>query len=106
MAADPILAAPATVQDYMGQPQHVADAVVRYGAAPSQVAELFLPKAAGPHAVVVLLHGGCFLKEFEGLAQTSAIAADLAGRGYAVWNVDYRKLGEPGAGYPGTFQDV
>jgi acetyl esterase/lipase len=106
MAADPSLAATATVQDYMTQPRHAPDAVVRYGPAPAQVAELFLPKDKGPHPVVVLLHGGCFLKEFEGLAQTSAIAADLAGRGYAVWNVDYRKLGETGAGYPGTFQDV
>src|SRR5258708_37053739 len=70
------------------------------------MAELFLPKGKGPHPVVVLLHGGCFLKEFEGFPQTSSLAADLAGRGYAVWNVEYRKLGEPGAGYPGTFQDV
>src|SRR5689334_8199568 len=107
MAADPSLAATASVQDYMAQPRHAPAAVVRYGPEPSQVAELFLPKGRPtPLPVVVLLHGGCFLKEFEGLAQTSAIAADLAGRGYAVWNVDYRKLGEPGAGYPGTFQDV
>jgi acetyl esterase/lipase len=55
---------------------------------------------------VVLLHGGCFLQQYEGFPQTSALAADLAGRGYAVWNVEYRKLGEAGAGYPGTFQDV
>jgi acetyl esterase/lipase len=106
MAASPTFAATASVQDYMGQPRRAPDAVIRYGAAPAQVVELFLPKAKGPHPVIVLLHGGCFLKEFEGLAQASAIAADLAERGYAVWNVDYRKLGEAGAGYPGTFQDV
>ena len=106
MAADPSPAATLSVQDYMAQPRHAPDAVIHYGPAPAQVAELFLPKSKGPHPVVVLLHGGCFLKAFEGLAQTSAIAADLAGRGYAVWNVDYRKLGEPGAGYPGTFEDV
>jgi acetyl esterase/lipase len=55
---------------------------------------------------VVLIHGGCYLAEYEGLPQTSGIAADLARRGYAVWNVEYRKLGEVGAGYPGTFLDV
>src|SRR6201996_9193937 len=99
-------AEPASLDDYMRQPRHAADAEVHYGPAPSQVAELFLPKAKGPHPVVVLLHGGCFLKQYEGFPQTSAIAADLAGRGYAVWNVEYRKLGEAGAGYPGTFQDV
>jgi acetyl esterase/lipase len=99
-------AEPATLDQYMRQARRPADEVVHYGSAPSQVAELFLPKAKGPHPVVVLFHGGCFLKRYEGFAQTSALAADLAGRGYAVWNVEYRKLGEAGAGYPGTFQDV
>ncbi|THD80695.1 MAG: alpha/beta hydrolase [Phenylobacterium sp.] len=106
MSAGGAMADPASVEAYMGQPRKTPDAVVRYGPAPAQVAELFLPKGKGPHPVVVLLHGGCFLKEYEGLAQTSGIAADLAQRGYAVWNLDYRKLGEAGAGYPGTFQDV
>jgi acetyl esterase/lipase len=99
-------AEPASLDDYMKQARRQPDATVHYGPAPSQMAELFLPKGKATHPVVVLLHGGCFLKELEGFPQTSALAADLAGRGYAVWNVEYRKLGEPGAGYPGTFQDV
>jgi len=106
MAATAAMAEPASLDDYMRQPRHAPDQVVHYGPAPSQVAELFLPKGKGPHPVVVLFHGGCFLKAYEGFAQTSAVAADLAGRGYAVWNVEYRKLGEAGAGYPGTFLDA
>jgi acetyl esterase/lipase len=106
MAASAAAAQPASLDDYMKQARRPPAQSVHYGPAPAQVAELFLPRARGPHPVVVLLHGGCFLKQYEGFAQTSAIAADLAGRGYAVWNVEYRKLGEPGAGYPGTFQDV
>ena len=98
--------APSSLEDYMRQPRHAPDATEPYGAAPSQIAELFLPKTKAPHPVIVLLHGGCFLKQYEGFAQTSALAADLAGRGYAVLNIEYRKLGEPGAGYPGTFIDV
>ncbi len=90
----------------MGQPQVKADARIAYGPAPAQVVDLFLPKGRGPHPVVVLIHGGCYLAEYQGLAQTSGIAADLAGRGYAVWNVEYRELGEAGAGYPGTCLDV
>lgn len=99
-------AEPASVQAYMDQPAAKADVRIAYGAAPAQVAELFLPRERGPHPVVALIHGGCYLAEFEGLAQTSGLAADLARRGYAVWNVEYRKLGEAGAGYPGTFLDV
>ena len=107
LGASMAAAEPASLDDYMKQPRHAPDQTVHYGPAPSQVAELFLPKAKpSPYPVVVLLHGGCFLKQYEGFQQTSALAADLAGRGYAVWNVEYRKLGEAGAGYPGTFQDV
>ena len=106
VAAGAACAEPASVADYMGQPQVKPDARIVYGAAPAQVVDLFLPKGRGPHPVVVLLHGGCFEAKYEGLAQTSGIAADLARRGYAAWNVEYRKLGEGGAGYPGTFLDV
>ncbi len=106
LGATMAVAEPASLDDYMKQTRHSADATVHYGPANSQVAELFLPKTKGPHPIVVLLHGGCFLNQYEGFAQTSGLASDLAGRGYAVWNVEYRKLGEAGAGYPGTFQDV
>ncbi|HLZ74648.1 alpha/beta hydrolase [Phenylobacterium sp.] len=106
LGASMAVAEPASLDQYMQQTRRAPDAAVHYGPAPSQVAELFLPKTKGPHPVVILLHGGCFLKQYEGFAQTSTLAADLAGRGYAVWNLEYRKLGEPGAGYPGTFQDV
>ncbi|HEY8571215.1 alpha/beta hydrolase [Phenylobacterium sp.] len=99
-------AEPAPLKAYMEQARVQPSARIAYGQAPSQVVELFLPKGRGPHPVVVLLHGGCFLKQFEGLPQTSGIAADLARRGMAVWNVEYRRLPEPGAGYPGTFEDV
>ncbi|PZQ64852.1 MAG: alpha/beta hydrolase [Phenylobacterium zucineum] len=105
--ASPAMAEPATVQAYMAQPQVQPDARIAYGAAPAQVVELFLPRGgARPYPVVVMLHGGCYLAEYQGLTQTSGIAADLAARGYAVWNVEYRKLGEDGAGFPGTYLDV
>ena len=99
-------AAPAPLAAYLGQPRQAPDATVHYGEAPAQIVEVFLPKGKGPHPIVVLLHGGCYQAELQGLAQTSAIARDLADHGLAVWNVEYRKLGEAGAGYPGTFQDV
>lgn len=100
------MAGPAPVSAYMALPRAEPAARIAYGPAPSQVVELFRPEGEGPHPVVLLFHGGCYLQEYEGLPQTSAIAADLAQRGLAVWNVEYRKLGEDGGGYPGTFRDV
>ncbi|WP_411288372.1 alpha/beta hydrolase family protein [Phenylobacterium sp.] len=105
-AASVASAEPAPLSAYMDQPRQAPDAVIAYGEAPSQVVELFLPKGRGTHPVVVLLHGGCYRQQLQGLPQTGGIARDLARRGFAVWNVEYRRLGEPGAGYPGTFHDV
>lgn len=92
--------------DYMALPQRPPSARVSYGPSRSQVVEVFLPRGKGPFPVAVMLHGGCWRSQFQGLRQTSGIAADLARRGVAVWNIDYRGVDEPGGGYPGTFQDV
>jgi acetyl esterase/lipase len=41
-----------------------------------------------------------------GRDEMTPLAHDLATRGFAVWNLEYRRLGSPGGGWPGTFQDV
>lgn len=76
----------------------------RYGPAPSQIGDLHLPKARHP-PVVVLLHGG-FWRLPYGYDQMTPLAEDLVQRGYAAWNLEYRRLGEPGGGWPNTFMDV
>ena len=77
---------------------------VRYGQSDSQSGDLHLP-AKGEPAVVCLLHGG-FWKMPYGRDQMTALADDLAARDYAVWNIGYRRVGEPGGGWPGTMQDA
>ena len=83
--------------------------VHRYGDDPSQVAELHLPRRRpGPHPVAVVLHGGYWQTRFGKLV-CRPLAADLAGRGWAAWNLEYRRLGEGrggGGGWPMTFADV
>jgi len=76
-----------------------------YGPAPSQFGELWLPPPGGKAPVVVLIHGGCWLDSY-GLDLMHPLAADLRAQGVAVWNIEYRRLGEAGGGYPGTFADV
>src|SRR5579863_1950181 len=76
----------------------------RYGPAASQVGDLHLPKAKLP-PVICLLHGG-FWRLPYGYDQMTPLAEDLTRRGYAAWNLEYRRLGEPGGGWPGTLKDV
>jgi acetyl esterase/lipase len=67
---------------------------VRYGDHPEQVAHLRLPAAgASSVPVVVLLHGG-FWRAKWALDLMDALAIDLARRGYASWNVEYRRANE------------
>lgn len=80
--------------------------VVHYGPAEQQKGELFVPAGKGPHPVAVLVHGGCWLAKLPGPELMEPVAADLQHRGYAVWNIGYRRLGHDGGGYPGTFLDV
>lgn len=55
--------------------------------------------------MVVLLHGGFWHRPW-GLDLMSGVARDLAGAGLAVWNLEYRRVGEPGGGWPGTFDEI
>ena len=80
----------------------------RYGPDPSQVADLHLPRGAGPHPVAVVLHGGHWRTGFGRLV-TRPVALDLAAHGVATWNLEYRRLGSGrggGGGWPATFDDV
>ncbi len=70
-----------------------------YGDDPSQYGVLY-----GEGPVAVLLHGGFWKAEY-GLELMDALCEDLARRGWAAWNVEYRRLGN-GGGVPETLDDV
>jgi acetyl esterase/lipase len=76
-----------------------------YGPAPQQWGELFVPQGRGPFAVVVLLHGGCWRAQYD-LAYMRHAAAAVRDAGLAVWLPEFRRIGDPGGGWPGTFQDA
>ncbi len=76
-----------------------------YGTEFLQFGELYLPDGPGPHPVAILLHGG-FWRAAYGLALMTDLAKDLAQHGIAAWNIEYRRVGDPGGGWPGTLQDV
>ncbi|MFF0522339.1 alpha/beta hydrolase fold domain-containing protein [Actinomadura nitritigenes] len=78
---------------------------LRYGEAPDQFGQLWPGSGDGPHPLLVLLHGG-YWRDRYGLDVMNAMAADLSGAGFAVWNLEYRRVGSVGGGWPGTFGDV
>src|SRR3954468_6251015 len=70
-----------------------------YGEDLSQFGEL-----AGEGPVAVLIHGGFWRDRYD-LTLMAPLAADLAARGWAAWNIEYRRLGS-GGGVPETLDDV
>ncbi len=75
-----------------------------YGSHRSQHAELRLPRGIDLPPVVVLIHGGSWRARY-GRVVMRGLAGDLLRRGWATWNIEYRRLGD-GGGWPETFQDV
>ncbi|TYL50092.1 alpha/beta hydrolase [Nocardioides sp. BGMRC 2183] len=74
-----------------------------YGADPSQYGELSVPEGT-PYGVVVVIHGGFWKAEY-GIEYGRPVAAALCERGWTVWNVEYRRVGN-GGGVPATLDDV
>lgn len=76
-----------------------------YGPEYLQYGELYLPGEPGPYPAIILIHGGYWRARY-GLDLMTDLAVDLAARGYAAWNIEYRRVGDPGGGWPGTLLDV
>jgi acetyl esterase/lipase len=78
---------------------------IPYGADPNQFGELRLPGGPGPHPVVAFLHGGFWRSRFD-LSHANAHCEALTRNGIATWNIEYRRMGQPGGGWPGTAEDA
>lgn len=85
--------------------QPAADARLPYGTDPLQFGDLRLPPGPGPHPVAVFIHGGCWMAEYD-IAHSSKLTAALARHGIASWSLEFRRVGNDGGGWPGTFADV
>lgn len=105
----PVMAEPSklmTWDDLSALPRPVASHTIRWGEGVTDVVDLWLPEGAGPHPVVVMVHGGCWQKSIADKNLMDWMADGLRQQGWAVWNIEYRGVDEPGGGYPGTFLDA
>ncbi len=81
------------------------DSRLNYGDDPLQFGDLRLPPGPGPHPVAVFIHGGCWLSQYD-IQHSSKLTAALARSGIATWSLEYRRVGDEGGGWPGTFLDI
>ncbi|MDQ6739312.1 MAG: alpha/beta hydrolase [Actinomycetota bacterium] len=92
-------------RDILSIPPPPAGVRLRYGAGQFQFGDLRLPSSSGPYPVVVSVHGGFWRERFD-LEYMGHACAALTDLGVATWNIEYRRIGNPGGGWPGTFHDV
>jgi acetyl esterase/lipase len=92
--------------EVLRRPAPPPDVTLRYGDGPDHVIDLRLPP--GPRArrpLVVVVHGGFWRARYD-RTHTGPQASALAALGYVVAVPEYRRVGQPGGGWPGTFDDT
>ncbi|MBT8145878.1 MAG: alpha/beta hydrolase [Gammaproteobacteria bacterium] len=85
-------------------PYRDSDHRISYGPDALQFGQLWLPDGDS-RGLLVFIHGGCWLNQY-GIDHAQAVSTALAQAGYAVWALEYRRTGDSGGGWPGTFEDV
>ena len=92
--------------DVLNLPFRSEDELHLYGDDPFQFARLWLPENENSVSkIIVFIHGGCWLNEFD-MTHTFPLATALSQAGYAVWSLEYRRTGDIGGGWPGSFEDI
>ncbi len=100
--------------EVLSRPSRAPDAVLSYGDDADGVADVRLPatrhsRARAPSApalpLILLLHGG-YWRVAHDRVYLGPLADALADSGFVVCTPEYRRVGQVGGGWPGTFADV
>lgn len=91
--------------DILQLPPPPADARIPYGSDGNQFGEIRVPKGKGPFPLVMNIHGGFWRAAYD-LSHAGHLCAALTDKGLITWNLEYRRVGNPGGGWPGTFEDI
>jgi acetyl esterase/lipase len=95
--------------DILNLPPPPADVRLAYGSDPNQFLDLRLPtsqeKIKPPYPLVANIHGGFWRAKYN-LDHAGHLCAALTARGLATANLEYRRVGNNGGGWPGTFSDL
>jgi acetyl esterase/lipase len=99
-----------SAEDILSKPQPPPDERVSYGPDANQFLEVRLPRAGSsqvkaPHPVLLNIHGGYWRAKYD-LAHAGHLCEALRALGLATFNLEFRRIGNPGGGWPGTFEDI
>jgi acetyl esterase/lipase len=89
----------------LSDPPPPYDARLRYGSDPNQFGDLRLPSGKGPFPAAMMIHGGFWRARYD-LVHQGFFCAALARAGFVTWNIEYRRVGNSGGGWPGSFEDI
>lgn len=94
-------------RDLLSMPPACADERIAYGTEPNQFFDLWRPQEGGKElrGAIVMFHGGFWRARYD-LTHASHACAALTRAGLAVASLEYRRVGDTGGGWPGTFEDV
>lgn len=94
-------------EDILRLPPPAPDQRIAYGSDPNQFLELRFPasKRETSAPLVINIHGGFWRAKYD-LAHAGHLCAALQASGIATANVEYRRVGNDGGGWPGSFADI
>ena len=82
-----------------------ADIRLNYGQDQFQFGDFRLPRGKGTFPAAMFVHGGFWRARYD-LRHAGFLCAALTKAGFVTWNIEYRRVGNPGGGWPGSFEDV
>lgn len=92
-------------EEILSLPPPAADLRVLYGNERSQFIDFRFPVSTAAAAIVIMIHGGFWRQRYD-LANAGHLCAAVTTCGFTTANIEYRRVGEPGGGWPGTFDDI
>lgn len=92
-------------QDILTVKPPAADQRLTYGRDPNQFIDVRFPASQQAIPVVFFIHGGYWRARYD-LTYAGHLCQALKKVGIATWNVEYRRVGNPSGGWPGTFEDI
>jgi len=94
-----------SAEDILNLPPPAPDDRVAYGSDPNQFIEVRRPHGKGPYPVLLNIHGGFWRSKYN-LDHAGHLCEALRAAGIATFNLEYRRVGNAGGGWPGTFDDI